>query len=188
MDPSLRYFVAMKENETDIEVLLVNEKDLPQGTMNKLEAHRKGILHRAFSVLLFDEDGRLLLQQRANEKYHSGGLWTNTCCSHPGPEEKVEEGAARRLKEEMGIDAELHKLFIARYYLELGDGMVENELDHVFYGISNEEPKVDGEEVMDQRFITRKELGEELRAHPERFTEWFKVIWQEFEEEERARA
>jgi isopentenyl-diphosphate delta-isomerase len=166
-------------------VLLVDEQDRPQGEMDKLEAHRKGVLHRAFSVLLFDRDGRLLLQQRATGKYHSGGLWTNTCCSHPAPDEPVKEAAYRRLHEEMGIHAPLRELFTTRYYLELGEGMIEHELDHVFFGISDEEPSVDGLEVMDQRFASRTEIDDELVQGPERFTEWFKVIWQKFGDHEK---
>lgn len=169
-------------------VLLVDDRDRPMGKMEKLEAHQKGALHRAFSVLLFNRKGELLLQKRANGKYHSGGLWTNTCCSHPFPEESVEEGAWRRLQEEMGIDAPLRKAFTTRYYLELGSGMIENEYDHVFIGISDQEPAVDGEEVMDQRYIPSEAIEEELKREPERFTEWFKVIWQEFREHERMNA
>lgn len=168
-------------------VLLVDDGDRPTGEMEKLQAHQKGALHRAFSVLLFDRKGQLLLQQRATDKYHSGGLWTNTCCSHPHPNESVEEGASRRLREEMGLEAPLRKLFTTRYYLELGDGMIENEFDHVFLAISDDEPQVNGQEVMDQRFASREEVQQELQNDPDRFTEWFKVIWQEFVEHERSR-
>lgn len=166
-------------------VLLVDDGDHPAGEMDKLEAHQQGALHRAFSVLLFDRKGQLLLQQRATDKYHSGGLWTNTCCSHPDPGESVEEGASRRLREEMGLEAPLKKLFTTRYYLELGDGMIENEFDHVFIATSDEEPQVNSEEVMDQRFASKEEIEDELQASPETFTEWFKVIWQEYTELER---
>lgn len=175
----------MKNDNSKNSVLLVDDEDLPQGRIDKMEAHQKGLLHRAFSVLLFDRNGHILLQKRAEDKYHSGGLWTNTCCSHPAPDESVEDGAARRLKEEMGIEASLEKLFASRYYLELGDGMIENEYDHVFYGVSDEEPTANGQEVMDQRFLSRDDLEEELQTDPGYFTEWFKVIWQDFVEYEK---
>ncbi len=175
-----------KENAKEPQVLVVDEKDRPKGEMDKMEAHRKGVLHRAFSVLLFDGQGRLLLQQRASGKYHSGGLWSNTCCSHPLPGESVEEAAARRLREEMGIDAPLDKLFSTRYFLEVGNGMIEHELNHVLFGISDQEPDPDSEEAMDRHSVTREEVDQELQSCPERFTEWFKVIWQEFAEYERA--
>lgn len=175
-----------KERGTDVRVLLVDGDDRPQGEMEKFEAHRKGVLHRAFSVLVFDRNGQILLQKRAKGKYHSAGLWTNACCSHPKPDERVEEGAARRLREEMGIQAPLRKLFTTRYFLELGDGMIEHELDHVFLGISDDEPDANDEEVMDQRSAAREELDQELQSYPDHFTEWFKVIWQEFTQHEKA--
>lgn len=173
------------EQEKGTQVLLVDEHDRPQGEMNKWDAHRAGALHRAFSVFLFDPEGKLLLQKRATGKYHSGGLWTNTCCSHPKPEEDIEEAASRRLQEEMGIETSLRKLFTTRYYLELGDGMVEHELDHVFLGISSQEPVMDDAEVMDRHFAPREEIEEGLRTKPEVYTEWFKVIWQDLIEHER---
>lgn len=175
-----------KERRTDVRVLLVDGDDRPQGEMEKFEAHRKGVLHRAFSVLVFDRNGQILLQKRAKGKYHSAGLWTNACCSHPKPDERVEEGAARRLREEMGIQAPLRKLFTTRYFLELEDGMIEHELDHVFLGISDDEPDANDEEVMDQRSVAREELDQELQSYPDHFTEWFKVIWQEFTQHEKA--
>lgn len=174
-----------KQGTKDARVQLVDENDRPQGEMDKVEAHHKGVLHRAFSVLIFDRKGRILLQKRAIGKYHSGGLWTNTCCSHPKPDESVEEAAARRLREEMGMDAPLRRLFTTRYFLELGDGMIEHELDHVFLGISEQAPEFDRSEVMDQRYATRTELELDLQSHPQHFTEWFKVIWREFNEHEK---
>ncbi len=108
--------------------------------------------------------------------------WTNTCCSHPAPNELIMAAAYRRLQEEMGIRASLRPMFTTRYYLEVGDGMIENEMDHVLFGISDQEPKLNELEVMDQRYVHQDRLEEELREHPEQFTEWFKVIWSEYVE------
>jgi isopentenyl-diphosphate delta-isomerase len=114
------------------EVILVDSEDNPIGTMEKMEAHEKGLLHRAFSVLIFNSKGQMLLQKRARSKYHSGGLWTNTCCSHPAPNESVAEAAKRRLKEEMGIDAEPKFAYKFIYKTPLDQNLVEHEVDHVF--------------------------------------------------------
>ena len=157
------------------EVVLVNEADEELGTMEKMEAHEKGILHRAFSVFLFNDEGEMLLQQRAFEKYHSGGLWTNTCCSHPRPNENTKNAAIRRLVEEMGIEAEIEEVFSFTYKAELDKGMIEHELDHVFFGSFSGELTPNPEEVADYRYVSREILLDELRRNPEKFTEWFKI-------------
>src|SRR3954468_18060458 len=129
------------------DVILVDEYDNEIGTMPKMEAHLKGKLHRAFSVFIFNAEGDLLLQQRALDKYHSGGKWTNTCCSHPRPGEDTLTAANRRLREEMGMNAELSHAFSFTYQADLLDGLTENEFDHVYFGISDDAPVMNPEEV-----------------------------------------
>jgi len=158
-------------------VILVDEHDRAVGTMEKLEAHRQGRLHRAFSVFVFDSEKRLLLQQRAAHKYHSGGLWTNTCCSHPRPEETTLAAAARRLREEMGMSADLAHAFTFQYREPFGNGLIEHEVDHVFTAYSDGEPSINPEEVASFRWIGLAELEREVAAQPETFTAWFKQIY-----------
>lgn len=158
-------------------VILVNEQDEMLGTMEKYEAHRRGLLHRAFSIFLFDAEGRLLLQQRAATKYHSASLWTNTCCSHPRPGETIDQAAMRRLREEMGLSAELEQRFTFTYKAEMGNGLIEHELDHVFFGRTNATPRPDPAEVHDWRYVQVDELGSELETHPERYTAWLHICW-----------
>jgi isopentenyl-diphosphate delta-isomerase len=164
-------------------VLLVNERDEPVGTMGKLKAHQAGALHRAFSVFLFDEQGRLLIQKRAAGKYHSAGLWTNTCCSHPRPKEQVVEAARRRLKEEMGIEVDLHPRFNFVYRAEVGNGLVEHEFDHVLFGTFSGEPIPDPLEVAEWRYLDPDSLDAELHMAPERFTKWLLECWNRVREE-----
>ena len=157
-------------------IVLVDEKDNQTGTMEKMEAHEKGLLHRAFSVLLFNDKNEWLLQQRALDKYHCGGLWTNTCCSHPFPGEEISNAAKRRLKEEMGIECELTKSFdfISRASFE--NGLTEHEFDHVFIGRFAEAPVINESEVADWKYISLSALKEDVEQHPEKFTPWFKII------------
>jgi isopentenyl-diphosphate delta-isomerase len=157
-------------------VILVDEQDKEIGLMEKQEAHIKGLLHRAFSVMVFNGKGEMLLQQRALSKYHSGGLWTNTCCSHPRQGETTEEAAHRRLQEEMGFDCELqlHQTFI--YNAPFDNGLTEHELDHVFVGSYHQNPVINPEEVNDFHWISLPELNQQLRDEPEKFTVWFKMI------------
>ena len=155
------------------EVILVNEADEVIGTMEKLKAHQLGLLHRAFSVIIKNDKGEILLQQRARHKYHSGGLWTNTCSSHPNPGEETIAAAKRRLKEEMGIVCELEPKGNILYNCEFENGLLEHELDHVFVGNSNAEPIINKEEVMEYRWMTAAALKNEVRDHPEYFTYWF---------------
>ncbi len=162
---------------TQERVVLVNEQDDVLGTMEKLEAHRKGLLHRAFSVFLFDDEGRLLLQQRAATKYHSALLWTNTCCSHPRPGESLETAAKRRLKEEMGIDAEIRHRFSFIYNATFDNGLQEHELDHVFFGRVNGPPSPDPDEVNAWRFVEMGELQKDMERTPEEYTAWLHHCW-----------
>ena len=144
--------------------------------MGKMEAHETGTLHRAFSIFLFDGQGRWLLQQRDSAKYHSGGLWTNTCCSHPAPGEATADAAAARLVEEMGITAEFEPAFTFHYRAEFDNGLVEHEYDHVFVGRFDGEPTPNPAEASDWRWVGPDELFAELADHPEHFTYWFRQV------------
>jgi isopentenyl-diphosphate delta-isomerase len=157
------------------QVILVDEHDRRVGIAEKMYAHRSGALHRAFSVFLFNTAGQLLLQQRADNKYHSGGLWTNTCCSHPRPGESTAQAARRRLREEMGIDCELEEIFTFIYRADLDHELSEHEYDHVFVGWCDVEPVPAPEEVADWRWVDVDELRRDLDEHPERYTFWFHV-------------
>ena len=157
------------------QVILVDTEDNAIGLMEKMEAHEKALLHRAFSVFVFDTQGRMLIHRRALSKYHSGGLWTNTCCSHPRAEESAQEAAHRRLQEEMGFDCDLDYRFHFVYKAELDQGLTEHELDHVFTGVYEGDIKPEPEEVMDYRYITMEDLDKELAEDPSRYTEWFKI-------------
>lgn len=157
-------------------VVLVDEQDRETGVMDKLEAHQKGLLHRAFSILVFDSQGKLLLQKRASHKYHTPGLWTNTCCSHPQPGEPVEIAAARRLMEEMGISCELKKMYAFTYKARFDNGLIEHELDHVFVGATDDVPQINKEEVDDFRYSSIEDIMESINHSPEKYTFWFKKI------------
>ncbi len=159
------------------QVILVNEQDEQTGVMEKMEAHQKALLHRAFSVFIFNDKGELLLQQRASDKYHSGGLWTNTCCSHPNPNEETIAAAQRRLKEEMGFTTKLSKAFDFIYKSEFSDGLTEHEFDHVFTGYYNGEIHPDEKEVKDYCYKTLDEIEDSLQTHPHKYTPWFKIAF-----------
>ena len=158
------------------QVVLVNEKDDEVGLMEKLEAHEKGLLHRAISVFVFNSRGELLLQQRALGKYHGGGLWTNTCCSHPLPGESASDAARRRLRQEMGIDLAPTFSHTFLYRADVGNGLWEHELDHVFTGSFDGVPVPDPDEAMDWRWVDMGTLRTEIRDRPERFTIWLRHI------------
>jgi len=158
-------------------LILVNERDEPIGEMEKMEAHRLGVLHRAFSVFIFDEQGRMLLQQRALTKYHSPGLWTNTCCSHPHTGEDTLQSARKRLKEEMGFETKLTPLFTFTYRAEFQNGLVEHEFDHVFVGRYSGEIIPNADEVMSYRYETLDQIASELQQQPEKFTAWFRIAF-----------
>ncbi len=168
-------------------VVLVNEHDEDLGTMGKLKAHQIGALHRAFSVFLFDEKGRLMVHQRADDKYHSPGLWTNTCCSHPRPDESVLDAAQRRLIEEMGIDTPLEQKFSFVYKAEFENGLTEHELDHVLFGFWSGGAKPDPREAQDWKYITLDELDADMERDPEKFTIWLRTCWNEVCEQRRHR-
>lgn len=158
-------------------VILVDLEDNPIGKMEKLEAHQKGELHRAFSVFLFNDKNELLLQKRASDKYHSSNLWTNTCCSHPAPGEHLTSFAQERLKEEMGITTSLRPLFSFIYKTELENGLIEHELDHVLIGKFNSTPLPNPTEVSDWKYASQKEIIQKIEENPEQFTYWFKEIY-----------
>ncbi|GMQ83231.1 MAG: isopentenyl-diphosphate Delta-isomerase [Rhodothermia bacterium] len=157
------------------EVILVDSDDRELGSAEKLRAHQEGLLHRAFSVFIFDSDGRMLIQRRAFAKYHSGGLYTNACCSHPRPGELTIDAAHRRLREEMGFDCELDWAFSFLYEAEFENGLVESEYDHVFLGEYKGEVFPDKDEVADWRWIEPTELRRWLGEKPVEFTPWFKL-------------
>jgi len=159
------------------EVILVNESDEPQGSMEKIEAHRKGLLHRAFSVFILNSKGEMLLQQRAKNKYHSGGLWTNACCSHPEPTEDTRLAAIRRLREELGFATDLKKIFDFTYRHSFDNGLTENEFDHVFVGIYNGLISPDKDEVNDYCFKPLDEIRSSLDSHPRKYTAWFHLAY-----------
>ncbi len=157
-------------------VLLVNDQDEPVGVGDKVQVHRDGTLHRAFSVFVFDSEGRLLLQQRHPDKYHSGGLWSNTCCSHPRPGEPVEAAAHRRLQEEMGFDCPVRPLFGFVYKIQLGDALYEHEYDHVLIGHYDGEPVPHPTEVAAWKWVSPAALQADIAAHPEAYTYWFRLV------------
>lgn len=160
-------------------VILVDKNDKEIGSMEKQEAHVKGLLHRAFSVFIFNDKKELLLQRRAFSKYHSGGLWTNTCCSHPRKNEKTLDAAKRRLAEEMGMGSVLKKQFDFIYKAKLDNNLYEHEFDHVFFGLTNALPQINKEEVEDYAYRTLDDIGKEIKITPEKYTEWFKICFKE---------
>ena len=161
-------------------VILVDEKDNQVGLMPKLEAHQKGLLHRAFSVFIFNSDYKLLIQKRASSKYHSGGLWTNTCCSHPRDGEDTADAANRRLYEEMGIKTSLRKVYEFIYRAELDNNLIENEFDHVFYGIYNDDPILNTDEADDFKWIDMETLKNDIDNNADKYTVWFKIAFDYF--------
>lgn len=157
-------------------IILVDEHDNAIGTMDKMEAHRKGVLHRAFSVLLFNSKGDVLLQKRSKNKYHSGGLWTNTCCSHPLPHESIKDATRRRLKQEMGIDLQPEFAFKFIYKTNLDKDLIEHECDHVFIGIFDGIPVINKNEVEEWKFMNLHSVRTDMKQFPEAYTAWFKLI------------
>lgn len=166
------------DNDGGERIVLVDEQGRGIGEAGKLHVHREGILHRAFSVFIFDRDGRFLLQQRAEGKYHSGGLWSNTCCSHPRPGEDVSDAAGRRLVEEMGMRCDLQPMFETSYRANVSNGLIENEYVHVFTGICDRAPLPNPAEVMDYRWMDADELRASLDRQPDAYSFWFKKYWE----------
>jgi isopentenyl-diphosphate delta-isomerase len=156
-------------------VILVDANDQEIGSAEKSKAHREGALHRAFSIFVFNADGKLLLQKRTIRKYHSGGLWSNTCCSHPRLHEPLVEAAHRRLGEEMGINCELGEIFSFTYKVQFADDLFEHEYDHVLVGQYEGEPTPSPEEVDDWMWIDLKGLREDIQQHPDRYTYWLRL-------------
>jgi len=157
-------------------VILVDEFDNVLGTMEKIDAHKKGLLHRAFSILIFNSKGEMLLQQRSWKKYHSAGLWTNTCCSHPLPGETMLQATTRKLMQEMGIDVDLKFAYKFKYRAPVDNGLTEHELDHVFTGLFDGTPKINQDEVESWSFSSIEALKGEIQRTPEAFTYWFRLI------------
>jgi isopentenyl-diphosphate delta-isomerase len=159
------------------QVILVDKDDCEIGVMEKMEAHKQAVLHRAFSVFLFNPQGKMLLQQRALTKYHSAGLWTNSCCSHPRPGETLENAVSRRLIEEMGIATKVSKAFDFIYQAELPDNLNEYEFDHVFIGTYDADVRPNHLEVANFVYQSIEEVEANLQSHPEKFTVWFKIAF-----------
>ena len=159
------------------QVILVDRQDVATGVMEKMEAHRRGLLHRAFSVFVFNDNGEMLLQQRAMDKYHSGGLWTNTCCSHPRPGEDTAAAASRRLEEEMGFTTALTEVFSFTYQADFDNGLSEHEFDHVFVGHHNGPVQPDASEVSSHAYWSMEKIGLALAEQPGLFTAWFRIAF-----------
>ena len=156
-------------------LVLVNERDEPIGLMEKMEVHQKALLHRAFSVFLFNSKGEMLLQRRALEKYHSGGLWTNTCCSHPYPDETPGQAATRRMREELGFETSVNPAFSFIYKAALDNELTEYEFDHVLIGEYDGQVFPNKDEVVDYCYMNMDELRGNMANHPGNYTEWFKI-------------
>lgn len=160
-------------------VVLVDEHDAEIGTMEKMEAHRKGILHRAFSIIIFNSAGDMLLQKRSPAKYHGGGLWSNACCSHPLPGEPVELAAQRRLKEELGIETELSFSNKFVYRAQMENDLIEHEMDYVFVGYHEGPVFADKNEIEDWRYMPLSDIIQTINETPQQFTPWFKLIMEQ---------
>lgn len=165
-----------------MDVILVDENDEQVGTMEKIEVHQKALLHRAFSIFVFNSKGEILLQKRANKKYHSGGLWTNACCSHPKPGEETLPAAENRLLEEMGFKVKLEKAFHFIYKAPFDNGLTEYEFDHVFIGTYDGIIVPNTEEVSDYCYKSIIEVKSSIQSHPQKYTEWFKIAFPKMEE------
>lgn len=163
-----------------VNVIMVDEQDVQTGVVEKMEAHREGILHRAFSVLVFNAAGEMLLQQRAHDKYHSGGLWSNSCCSHPLPGEQTEDACTRRLQEELGMHhTNFNKVGSLHYNIDFDNGLIEHEFDHVYEAHTEVAPLPHADEIAAVRFISLDELRQEMESN-DHFTVWFRLIMEKF--------
>ena len=161
-------------------VILVDKHDNQLGLMEKIEAHKKAVLHRAFSVFILNDNNELLIQQRALSKYHSPALWTNTCCSHPRDGESVLDAGARRLNEEMGFETKLDSLLSFVYRAKFDNGLTEHEFDHVLFGYYNDDPSINKLEVMDWKWVNLDFLKNDIITNSELYTIWFKIIFEKF--------
>lgn len=155
-------------------VVVVDSNDLALGEMDKTEAHQRGILHRAFSLFIFNDKNEMLLHQRADNKYHGAGLWTNACCSHPQWDENVKESAVERLNYEMGLHCDIQKAFSFVYHTSVENGLIEHEYDHIFIGFTNAEPKPNPCEVKAYKWLKPEFITADIEHHPEHYTYWFK--------------
>lgn len=171
---------AFGTNMIEGKVVLVNEQDEAMGVEEKIRAHQLGALHRAFSVFVVNAAGQLLVQKRALTKYHSRGLWSNTCCGHPRPDEVLAKAARRRLSEEMGFDSHLTELFAFVYRTDLEDGFIENEYDHVLVGCFEGAPIPDPTEIAEWKWVDLAALSVDLKEHPESYTYWFRISFDRF--------
>lgn len=169
-----------KEDSVDKKIILVDENDNVLGYGEKMEVHRKGQLHRCFSVVVINSEGKILLQKRAQGKYHCPGLWANTCCSHPYPQEDIKSAARRRLREEMGFDCDLEEKFVFHYRAEFDNGLTENEIDHLFLGKYNGEIKADPKEVGDFKWLSFKDIKKDIAENPYKYAPWFKIVIKEY--------
>lgn len=158
------------------QITLVDENDQVTGSAEKMEVHEKGLLHRAFSIIIFNKNKEMMIQKRASTKYHCGGMWTNTCCGHPLANEELETAANRRLQQEMGIQTKLHDIGKFHYTTTFNNGLTENEIDHVLVGEYNENPNPDPNEADDWKWITLENLKSAMAKNPEQFTFWFHEI------------
>ncbi|KGP75133.1 isopentenyl-diphosphate delta-isomerase [Desulfosporosinus sp. Tol-M] len=160
----------------DENIIMIDENDNEIGSGNKMHIHKEGILHRAFSIFIFNSQGQMLIQKRSRNKYHSGGLWTNTCCSHPRIGENIAVSTHRRLKEEMGFDCELKRTFCFTYFADLDNGFIENELDHVFVGFYDGELKPNVLEVEDWKWVSPEGVKIDIKQNPDCYSHWFKLV------------
>jgi len=158
------------------EIILVDEKDNEIGKGEKMQVHKDAKLHRAFSIFVFNSDGKLMIHQRNKDKYHCGGLWTNTCCSHPRAGESLDDAVKRRLQEEMGFTTDMRKVFDFIYKVKFDNGLTEHEFDHVFFGKYDDDPKPNPEEVQDWKWVDLRELRNDIDENPDKYTYWFKDI------------
>lgn len=165
---------------TEEKVILVNEKDEKIGLMPKQEAHVKGVLHRAFSVFIFNDKNELMLQQRALHKYHTPGLWANSCCSHQRDGESSVEAGMRRLEEEMGFVTDLEERTSFIYKAEFDNGLTEHEFDHIMVGQYNGEPNINPEEVAAWKWMSLEDVKQDIADNPDTYTAWFKIIFEKF--------
>ncbi len=161
-------------------LVLVGEHDEELGQMEKMAVHQKGLLHRAFSVLLFNEANEMLLQQRSAQKYHAAGLWTNACCSHPLPGETLPKAVQRRLQQELGLAAEVTKLGEFVYRAEFDNGLIEHEYDHVFWAKTSATPQINTDEVANWQYMSLADLQIDMQKYPAKYTPWFKLIMSRF--------
>lgn len=166
----------MKEEK----IILVNQKDEPIGLMEKIEAHEKALLHRAFSVFVFNDKNETMIQQRALGKYHSPGLWSNTCCSHPRDGETTVEAGKRRLQEEMGFTTDLKESISFIYKAPFDNGLTEHEYDHILIGHYSEKPKINPDEVADWKWMKMDDIKQDIKENPDSYTAWFKIIFEKY--------